>query len=1383
MKNQQLLYSTKWVQDKEAKCCKKCSSQFKAIFRRKHHCRNCGDVFCDSCSNFFVDKTNFKNFQEIKKNKVRLCQDCFHDISKKLRENGEIVENKNTLGFAESQQMRRHSKSFNVVNEKLPESAKEQSTPPTLQLIPQTIPDQKPLLPVLKVHPPETITIGDDIERKQKKLEQKMISTIEDFVERRTIARGINENWQGVMTKFITNSIEDFKYHQIDNQSKVKNKVRYIKIKIIPFINYAATKYLRGVTIRKNIAHKRMKTHHKSPLILLLSGSLDLDIQNFDNVVKNQNKYLQQALEQIELLNPNIILVEKSINTILLNELVKKDITVSIQCRYKQLSQVEQAISGKIQKAVDVFNKCCDKDCLGRADTASYVCCDPETIKQNLNLYNKLDDKDKSLLEAHLEKKRGRDNTLLFINTPQSSNSFQMTLSGPKINELINVKQCFQELFCICYQMSLEIDMILLDYKIKLDLEFKYKQIDNENSPMMTCGEIPDFSVQLMSEYENAQIKLCKLRFYPAVINRIHDIQKKNNDESLENYIQENIKNINNKKIPYFCQLCDCQKEIVNFYENSELHQEDVSLGKYISDKAMIRESKCGHCQTKKINHVSIRYGPGAFVRCVVEKKKQQNLQVKANTILSKELKKASSFLYPQSLNDETATQADTVIAELEPKIQQQVELNVITYIKCLNANCDRQLTKSFKLEKNHLEFSFYRLVQYLIKNSLRLKKTNKKDWLVFEGEVKDLGDKQSDGCNHTQTERVFECDEYQIKLFTNLFDIYRIKHFQFDCQDVKQHIEKSDKEEIDKRKDYLISYLQKLFLSIQNGDKSVRSSYMTSSTQSSFTILEKNTDTSLGIVGSFIERLSQYQFPDFITLEQESMQVYQRLYQIELAEQQRIAKLKSESDIQRQKTSMFSLVSSESAPSMKYSMRKTQKESSTLIASQQITNDNQFPTQNQSPIQYTQSPESPTQENLNQFEEQSEVGTEKMEYELSIQASFRFVFDKWPRQSINSDQTNSQFKSFFDYIPIYNQNDIGLIAAALNHPRYYDLYEYKYRFTELWEKIENKSQQKEVEIEAAKILKEQSKFAIVEEFQQKITKSTSQIKKTSSNNLQDIEEEEQTIGQPSAESPKKPSKSISIQLYYPKQFECVRMLNGIKVKQFIKSIASCSNWNSAGGKSGSTFFKSSDNLFIFKAVKESEFNMFESFAPKYFEHLYSNIFYQKPSVLNKIYGMFTIKNSKGTTYYIAMENLFWGLEGELTVYDLKGSKAKRWNRKNLKTLLDTNYIIDRNGEPLPIQEQDYHFLEKALESDSQFLLDVAVVDYSLLLIIDKQNNQIKLSIIDYLQCYDFMKKMETTLKTAMNLGIDPTIIKPAEYQDRFIKAMQKYFMGIYSSL
>lgn len=55
--------------------------------------------------------------------------------------------------------------------------------------------------------------------------------------------------------------------------------------------------------------------------------------------------------------------------------------------------------------------------------------------------------------------------------------------------------------------------------------------------------------------------------------------------------------------------------------------------------------------------------------------------------------------------------------------------------------------------------------------------------------------------------------------------------------------------------------------------------------------------------------------------------------------------------------------------------------------------------------------------------------------------------------------------------------------------------------------------------------------------------------------------------------------------------------------------------------------------------------------------------------------------------------------------------------------MLDTNYIIDRNGEPLPINEKDYDIVEKALEFDSEFLLEVKVVDYSLLLIIDKMSH------------------------------------------------------------
>ncbi|XP_017282174.1 RUN and FYVE domain-containing protein 1 [Kryptolebias marmoratus] len=38
-----------WLRDDEATQCKQCQKEF-SISRRKHHCRNCGDIYCNSCS-------------------------------------------------------------------------------------------------------------------------------------------------------------------------------------------------------------------------------------------------------------------------------------------------------------------------------------------------------------------------------------------------------------------------------------------------------------------------------------------------------------------------------------------------------------------------------------------------------------------------------------------------------------------------------------------------------------------------------------------------------------------------------------------------------------------------------------------------------------------------------------------------------------------------------------------------------------------------------------------------------------------------------------------------------------------------------------------------------------------------------------------------------------------------------------------------------------------------------------------------------------------------------------------------------------------------------------------------------------------------------------
>ena len=76
----------KWVDDNSAEKCKKCNSSFR-IYRRRHHCRNCSDVFCDTCSSYrekipkVIKKIPTRSGKEepIDYNiPVRLCLKCYN---------------------------------------------------------------------------------------------------------------------------------------------------------------------------------------------------------------------------------------------------------------------------------------------------------------------------------------------------------------------------------------------------------------------------------------------------------------------------------------------------------------------------------------------------------------------------------------------------------------------------------------------------------------------------------------------------------------------------------------------------------------------------------------------------------------------------------------------------------------------------------------------------------------------------------------------------------------------------------------------------------------------------------------------------------------------------------------------------------------------------------------------------------------------------------------------------------------------------------------------------------------------------------------------------------------------------------------------------------
>ena len=298
---------------------------------------------------------------------------------------------------------------------------------------------------------------------------------------------------------------------------------------------------------------------------------------------------------------------------------------------------------------------------------------------------------------------------------------------------------------------------------------------------------------------------------------------------------------------------------------------------------------------------------------------------------------------------------------------------------------------------------------------------------------------------------------------------------------------------------------------------------------------------------------------------------------------------------------------------------------------------------------------------------------------------------------------------------------------------------------------------------------------------------------------------------------------------YYPRQFHALRSHTCNGDYDFIQSMSRSDKWATTGGKSGSTFSKTSDDRYVLKYVKKQEFDMFLEMAQHYFGYMAKVCFRHTPSVLVKILGVYTLSWQKGkkegmsALHVIVMPNLFYQ-KTNVKIFDLKGSERNRYIKtqtpatvaptpqlpplppssstsalsvlsstltsaspppplaapaESSATLLDLNLWEYTRGLPIPVHESSHSLLKVCLFNDSQILSGLSVIDYSLLVGFDHTNGELLVGVIDYIRKYTWDKKMETGIKSMGKMvgQAVPTIIDPTSYKQRFRAAMEKYFM------
>ncbi|XP_073099215.1 putative 1-phosphatidylinositol-3-phosphate 5-kinase FAB1D isoform X2 [Elaeis guineensis] len=260
-----------------------------------------------------------------------------------------------------------------------------------------------------------------------------------------------------------------------------------------------------------------------------------------------------------------------------------------------------------------------------------------------------------------------------------------------------------------------------------------------------------------------------------------------------------------------------------------------------------------------------------------------------------------------------------------------------------------------------------------------------------------------------------------------------------------------------------------------------------------------------------------------------------------------------------------------------------------------------------------------------------------------------------------------------------------------------------------------------------------------------------------------------------------------SVVCIHAKQFYALRRMCCPSELAYISSLSRCKNWNAQGGKSKAFFAKSLDDRFIIKEIKKTELDSFLKFAPDYFEHIFHSLSAGSQTCLAKVLGIYQVKQYKNgkevKTDLMVMENLLFG-RNITRKYDLKGSIFSRYVsdvNDPEKVFLDQNFIEDMQASPMYVSRKTKHLLQRAIWNDTSFLTSINVMDYSLLVGVDKQRKELVFGIIDYLRQYTWDKQLETWVKASLVVPRNalPTVISPKEYKKRFRKFMSQYFLTV----
>ncbi|OMO49729.1 Chaperonin Cpn60/TCP-1 [Corchorus capsularis] len=124
----------------------------------------------------------------------------------------------------------------------------------------------------------------------------------------------------------------------------------YVKVKCIATGSRFQSELIKGLVFKKHAAHKHMQTKYKNPRLLLIQGVLGQSssgLSSFNSLDEEKGR-LNSFIEMIDMCQPNVILVEKTVSRDVQECILAKGITLVFDMKLHRLERVARCTGSQI---------------------------------------------------------------------------------------------------------------------------------------------------------------------------------------------------------------------------------------------------------------------------------------------------------------------------------------------------------------------------------------------------------------------------------------------------------------------------------------------------------------------------------------------------------------------------------------------------------------------------------------------------------------------------------------------------------------------------------------------------------------------------------------------------------------------------------------------------------------------------------------------------------------------------------------------------------------------------------------------------------------------------------------------------------------------------